>query len=150
MKRLLFLTVLLLLFVVACEDDNDEIRPENEVWMSANSFLPANLEVDPRTTVRWVNNSSVTHDVVSNTGLFNELLSPGQSYSYTFNNSGVFNYVCTIHPGMSGSITVTGETGSQNGTDEGDGGDGGDGYDDGDGLDGGDGYDDGDGYDEGY
>ena len=149
MKRLLFLSALLLLFVVACEDDNDEIRPENEVWMSTNAFLPANLEVDPGTTVRWVNNSSVTHHVVSNTGLFNEILNPGQSYSFTFNNTGSFDYECTIHPGMTGSITVTGENGSQNGNGEGT--DDGDGLDDGDGgYDYGGGLDDGDGYDDGY
>jgi plastocyanin len=126
MKSLLSVSALLMLLLIACDDDNnDETRPENEVWMSANSFLPASLVVTQGTTVRWVNNSSMTHNLVSDTGLFNETLNPGQSYSFTFNNNGLFNYECTLHPGMTGSITVGDSGGSPNGGDEGDGGDGG-------------------------
>ncbi len=131
MKGLLSISLILLL-LVACDDENDDTRPENEVWMSTNSFLPASLEVSQGTTIRWLNNSSVTHNLVSETGLFNELLNPGGSFSYTFDDDGVFNYECTLHPGMTGSIIVGNVNGSQNGGEGGDDEDGGeDGYDDG-------------------
>jgi plastocyanin len=122
MKKLMFLSALMLLFVVSCEDDHeDEPRPDNEVWMSAHSFDPVSLEVDPGTTIRWVNTSTVTHNVVSGTGLFSEVLNPGQATSFTFNSPGTFNYVCTLHPGMSGSIIVTGDPGGgENGPGNGD------------------------------
>ena len=123
MKNLLWLPVILFFSLVACDDDNDEPRPDNEVWMSTHSFLPANLVVTQGTTVRWMNNSSVTHNLVSAAGLFDELLNPGQSFSYTFSETGLFNYECTIHPGMTGSVTVGDADDSQEG-----GGDGNDGY----------------------
>ena len=38
-----------------------------------------------------------------------EFLNPGESFEYTFDRAGDFDYECTIHPGMDGSITVTDE-----------------------------------------
>jgi len=34
------------------------------------------------------------------------LLLPGQSFSLTFTEPGVYPYTCAIHPGMTGTITV--------------------------------------------
>ena len=34
------------------------------------------------------------------------LPSSGNTYSHMFNTAGTFNYHCTIHPGMNGSIVV--------------------------------------------
>ncbi len=33
-------------------------------------------------------------------------LTPGESYSYTFTDAGVTDYICTIHSGMQGKVTV--------------------------------------------
>jgi heme/copper-type cytochrome/quinol oxidase subunit 2 len=41
------------------------------------------------------------------TGPDSDLLSPGQSYSFTFNQAGTFHYHCKIHPEMTGTVTVT-------------------------------------------
>src|SRR5579885_3391181 len=35
------------------------------------------------------------------------ILNPGQSFSFTFNKPGVYNYICNVHP-MSGTIVVVG------------------------------------------
>ena len=108
MKKLFGILILTMALVIACDrddDDNDD-RPPNEVWMSENSFIPVTLTVSEGTTVRWVNNSTVIHNVVHDTGMFNELLNPGQAYSFTFENAGTYNYECTIHPGMIGTIVV--------------------------------------------
>jgi plastocyanin len=41
-------------------------------------------------------------------GLFNTgILFPGQSYSVVFTEPGTYRYVCSIHPGMNGSVVVT-------------------------------------------
>ena len=51
---------------------------------------------------------TVTHDVVSDTGLFNSgNLNNGMSYNYTFNQTGVYPYHCSIHPSMTGTIVVS-------------------------------------------
>jgi plastocyanin len=108
MKKLLKLALVLSL-IISCERDDDieEERPANEVWMSISSFVPTSLTVPAGTTVRWVNTSTEPHNVVSNTGLFrSEILNPDQDFSYTFEEAGTFSYVCELHPGMAGTIIV--------------------------------------------
>lgn len=34
-------------------------------------------------------------------------LATGQSYSYTFTKPGTYSYLCTIHPFMTATVTVT-------------------------------------------
>ena len=61
--------------------------------------------------VTWVNNDTVPHTTTSTTGVWDsEQINPGQSFSFTFNTAGTFPYFCEIHPGMRGTIQVTGTT----------------------------------------
>ncbi len=107
MKNLVWIPVMILGLLVACSDDEDnDVQPANEVWMSDTSFLPANLIVPVGTTVRWVNTSSIAHTVTSSKDLFDEHLEADGDFSYTFTETGTFNYVCIYHPGMIGKITV--------------------------------------------
>jgi plastocyanin len=54
-----------------------------------------------------MNNDSTAHTVTSNTGVFNSgTLGPGQSFSFTFQNAGTFQYHCSFHAGMVGSVVV--------------------------------------------
>lgn len=74
------------------------------------AFSPANITVKVGTKVTWTNQDSVQHDVVSDSGSdspSSELLSKGESYSFTFTKAGTFSYHCTPHPFMKGTITVT-------------------------------------------
>jgi plastocyanin len=107
MKNISWILALFMGFLIACSDDDDfDDRPANEVWMSNVAFIPTNLNVTAGTTVTWVNNSTMPHTVTSTTGLFDELLGVQQSFSFTFNEAGTFSYVCTLHAGMAGTITV--------------------------------------------
>jgi amicyanin len=70
-------------------------------------FEPATIKVKPGTTVTWVQNSSMPHTV--NGGMDNmrsSTLYNGQSYSFTFDETGSFDYVCDFHPSMKGSVIV--------------------------------------------
>lgn len=72
-------------------------------------FAPAQMTVQPGTTVTWVNNGPAPHTVTADDGSFDsETLQPGQSFSFTFANAGTFSYHCEIHPSMTGSVTVGG------------------------------------------
>ncbi len=60
------------------------------------------------TTVTWVNKDTVTHTVTTNgTSLFDHTLSIGDTYSFKFTQVGTYQYYCTIHPFMKGTIIVT-------------------------------------------
>ncbi len=71
------------------------------------SFSPANLTVVAGTTVKWTNNDGMAHTVTSDNGSFDSgNIAGGASFSKTFSTVGTFPYHCTIHPGMTGTITV--------------------------------------------
>lgn len=105
--KILWLAALMLGLLAACNDDDDnDLQPGNEVWMSDSAFLPATLTVTAGTTVRWVNTSDIDHTVTSNDGLFDEFMEPDDVFTYVFNAPGTYGYVCILHPGMEGTIIV--------------------------------------------
>ena len=76
-------------------------------------YIPLNLEVTIGTTVEWLNDDSVPHTIQSQDeqgviiGLFNSApLMTGDTFEYTFDESGVYNYYCSLHPWRVGIITV--------------------------------------------
>lgn len=82
----------------------------NTVSIVNMSFSPSSLTVTAGTTVTWVNNDSVTHTVTetdNQTGPKSGNLAPGQSYTFTFSSAGTYQYHCSIHTSMTGSVTVT-------------------------------------------
>jgi copper-containing nitrite reductase len=57
-------------------------------------------------TVSWINNDNTVH-TVTDTGVFDSgMINPGQGWSYTFNTPGTYQYHCTIHPWMTGTVIV--------------------------------------------
>lgn len=79
----------------------------NEVAIQNMAFNPSSLTVKAWTTVKWTNLDHNTHDVTSDTEVFQRgNLTNGQSYSYTFNQTGPYPYHCAIHPSMTATIVV--------------------------------------------
>lgn len=80
----------------------------NAVVISNFSFSPAKLTVVKGTTVVWTNQDSAPHTVTgTGGGPASGTLNQGESYSYTFDQAGSFGYRCSIHPSMTGTVTVT-------------------------------------------
>jgi LPXTG-motif cell wall-anchored protein len=69
-------------------------------------FAPSSLTISSGTKVTWTNNGQQPHNVTGD-GLKSSTLSNGNTYSFTFNDPGTYNYECTIHPFMTGSVKVT-------------------------------------------
>ena len=70
-------------------------------------FEPASITVEPGTKVTWVHGARMPHTITGNAdGLGSSTLQNGQSYSHTFTDSGLYNYYCSIHPSMTGSVIV--------------------------------------------
>lgn len=71
------------------------------------TFMSANIQVKVGTTVTWTNQDNVPHSVVFKNGMKDSgLLSQGQSFSYTFNTPGTYQYYCDVHPYMVATVTV--------------------------------------------
>jgi plastocyanin len=72
-----------------------------------NTFDPATLNVQPGTTVRWVNNGQHPHTVTDRDGKFDSGdIRPGGSFTHTFQTAGTYRYYCKHHKGMEGTIVV--------------------------------------------
>jgi len=78
-----------------------------DVTIEGFAFNPETITIKKGTTVIWTQRDSVKHTVTSDTGIFeSNLLSEGQTYSYTFNKAGTFDYHCRPHSSMIGKIIV--------------------------------------------
>ena len=74
-----------------------------------NAFSPRSVTVTTGSTVTWTNVGSLPHTVTADDGRFDSgFLATGAGYRRTFNQPGTFSYLCTIHPEMVGTITVSG------------------------------------------
>lgn len=99
------LSVLFVIGISGCtykQSTNDTVVIQNE------GFSPSALIIPVNTTVIWINKDPVTQNIVSDTGLFDSgNLSNGQSFNYTFNQTGSYHYHSNIHPNIKGLIIVT-------------------------------------------
>ncbi|MBI2831771.1 MAG: cupredoxin domain-containing protein [Chloroflexi bacterium] len=87
----------------------------NTVQIGDNFFSPTNLSVMAGTTVTWMHTGIMPHSVTSQSGLLDSgMLTPGRSFTYTFQNPGTYPYYCIFHSGQSGTVTVSGSGASQN------------------------------------
>lgn len=78
----------------------------NAVGVDNDFFTPANIQVSPGTTVTWTWAGGVTHNVTFSDGGTNSGDRSSGSFSRTFGTTGTFNYRCTLHAGMDGSVLV--------------------------------------------
>jgi plastocyanin len=75
------------------------------------AFNPTTVTVSANSIVRWTNNDATTHTVTSTTvptnGAFDSSgVSPGSSVCFQFTATGTYNYHCSIHTSMLGTVTV--------------------------------------------
>lgn len=72
-------------------------------------FEPTESSVKVGDTVKWIWTGKAPHDVLNKDGEFTsgEPKTSGD-FTHTFMKAGSFAYVCTVHPNMTGTITVTG------------------------------------------
>ena len=72
------------------------------------AFDAPTVEIPVGTTVTWTNDGGVIHTTTSTDGLWDsEILSSDDEFTYTFNEAGSFEYICSLHPSMVGEIVVT-------------------------------------------
>lgn len=78
-----------------------------EIKIDNFTFAPEVLTVSAGTTVTWVNHDDIPHSVVDKNSQFrSHALDTDQSYSFTFTQTGSYDYFCGLHPHMMGKIVV--------------------------------------------
>jgi plastocyanin len=77
------------------------------------SFAPESVTVKAGTTVTWINEDDIPHTVASSAKAFkSKALDTDDTYAFTFMTPGVYQYFCSLHPHMTGTIVVEAETSS--------------------------------------
>jgi plastocyanin len=124
--RLLIATTLLTLGVVACGGSGTPTASTSssaigvaggklgtaEVIISAtdeNTFDPVMQDATVGEIIEWKNIGSVTHNLVfsSDASISDPVLASGGVWQVKFTLAGVYQYSCTIHYGMVGTIVVS-------------------------------------------
>jgi amicyanin len=77
------------------------------ITISGFTFAPATLKVNAGETVTWINDDGAPHSVAIKDGMASDTLMPTKSYSVKFEETGDYDYLCSIHPYMTGKIVVT-------------------------------------------
>ncbi|MHB8813211.1 MAG: cupredoxin domain-containing protein [Steroidobacteraceae bacterium] len=82
---------------------------QSQVTIKNYAFSPAKITIAPGTTVVWVNQDGDAHTVTSSSGpehFQSPGLENGDKFSFTFKKAGSYQYVCSVHPFMHGTIIV--------------------------------------------
>ncbi len=75
-------------------------------------YIPSLIIIEKGKQVTWVNEDSAFHSITSGfydspTDLFDSgHLDPFESYTLTFDETGIYDYHCTLHPWMKGQVIV--------------------------------------------
>jgi plastocyanin len=119
-RRLAASAVLLTaLLLGACSDDDaGEATPTttaakagadgSEVAIEDFLFKPANLRVKAGTTVTFTNKDDFAHTATAKDKAFDSgNVDKDGSFEHTFAEAGTYEYLCSIHNSMTGTITVS-------------------------------------------
>jgi plastocyanin len=86
--------------------------PDGKVEIDNFAFSPGRITVKTGTTVTWLNADDTPHTVASSSKLFkSKALDTDDSFSFTFTTPGVYQYFCSLHPHMTGTVVVEATTG---------------------------------------
>ena len=78
-----------------------------EIKIDNFSFTPPTLTVQAGTKVTWTNRDDIPHNIVSSEQKFkSKPLDTDDSYSFTFDEPGTYQYFCGLHPKMVGKVVV--------------------------------------------
>jgi plastocyanin len=79
------------------------------VSMKDIKFVPETITAKVGQKIVWTNGEAIPHNVTAKSGadFESENLNQDETFEYTPTKAGTIDYVCTIHSGQNGSITVT-------------------------------------------
>ncbi len=88
------------------------LADEQQITIKNHAFTPKDITVAPGTKVTWTNADNDPHNVYEKSAKFHSAaLDTKDTFSTTLTAPGKYEYFCTLHPTMTGSITVTASAG---------------------------------------
>jgi len=88
--------------------DAPAVAAEHDIALDNFSFTPADTSVPAGTTITWTNRDDVPHNVVDTQGRFKSpVLDTDGRFSRRFDTPGIYPYYCSLHPRMTGRLTVS-------------------------------------------
>jgi plastocyanin len=76
------------------------------------TFVPQRVTVKAGETITWVNQDDIPHAIAATGKEFrSKVLDTDDKFSFTFTTAGTFEYFCSLHPHMTGTIVVEAATG---------------------------------------
>lgn len=83
-------------------------KSTNTVEIKGFKFVPSVIKVKAGTVVTWTNADSAMHSATAGDQTFDShLFGKGDSYSFTFKKAGKFEYHCSAHQYMTGTVIVS-------------------------------------------
>ena len=107
---ILFVTLIFLI-------NSDAYAKPTSIWASIVSeasklndkaYQPNPITIKQGDTIVWTNSDFGIHTVTEKKASFNSgFMHPNQTFEFTFNKSGIFEYICEVHPtSMFGTVIV--------------------------------------------
>lgn len=90
---------------IAIDKQFDETQATITIGSMSNGFVPTSLTIKKGSTVTWVNADIGQHSVTGS-AFDSGMIDPNKTYTRTFTTTGSFDYACSIHPTMQGTINV--------------------------------------------
>lgn len=110
MKKLVAILFILAGFAMSCKKQDPGSPGENEIFIEYKTYHPTQRSITKGTTITFINKDNANHTATSTSKTFDSgTLKSGESFSYTFNDAGVFYFYCNYHSSNSqeqGAIVV--------------------------------------------
>jgi len=117
--RIVLLLLVLALSVGACGSNDDNSSGSNTTAASSSGgtsgsvtlkdlkFNPDEVSVATGGTVTWKWGENVLHNITAKDGSFKSDNKSDGTFTHTFDKAGSYDFECTLHTGMTGTVTVS-------------------------------------------
>jgi len=96
-------SIALTTFSVNATSDSGPVR----IDIAKFGFAPKEITVAPGTRIVWTNRDEAPHTVTSTEKKFaSKGMDTNDTFEHAFESEGDFNYICTVHPFMTGVVHV--------------------------------------------
>ena len=120
MRKALLLSLAALLSACASQSSPSAVSPDpgsvviliKDKSQAAGVYEPSSVSFSSGSTLVFKNESEAPHNVVwqkhpGDKPLQSDLMPKGGSYSVSLDKAGLYEYICTLHPTMRGSVSVS-------------------------------------------